>query len=432
MSQKESARQRRKRQKEMKKARKQQIRMEQARLPLDERKDTFGDKLASWFGGYDYLLAATVVLLSIFGVAMVFSAGYYQTINLPDPDPLYYLRKQLFYVVSGWVLMLFLANLDYHKYTKLSWLALILSITLLVLVLFIGSSSHNAQRWISIMGVRITPSELSKLLMIVFTASFLVEDPRNIKSPKGLFVLMVVMVVHFGLIIRQPNLSTAIVIVTIIFAMMIVAGLHWVFFSLPVLAGIGGYFYIITFKTPYHWYQRLTSFVDPFADRQGDGYQVSQGLIALGNGGIKGLGFGHSVAKNMYLPEPQNDFILAIFGEELGYIGFLILMLVYIFLLCRLMTIALKASDRLGFYLATGVAVMLGLQVIINVAVVTSSMPATGITLPFISYGGTSMWTFMMAMGIALNVSKKHKNLTGKKRRRKKNTTVPEAEAALG
>jgi cell division protein FtsW len=165
------------------------------------------------------------------------------------------------------------------------------------------------------------------------------------------------------------------------------------------------------YQRPYHWYQRLTSFVDPFADRQGDGYQVTQGLIALGNGGLKGLGFGKSVAKNMYLPEPQNDFILAILGEELGFIGFLVLMAAYIYLIYKLFMIALKAQDRLGFYLATGVAVMLGLQVIINVAVVTASMPATGITLPFISYGGTSIWSFMMVMGIALNVSKKRQPL---------------------
>jgi cell division protein FtsW len=193
------------------------------------------------------------------------------------------------------------------------------------------------------------------------------------------------------------------------FAIMIVAGLNLAFLIFPMAAAVGGYFYIVTFKTPYHWYQRLTSFIDPFADRQGDGYQVTQGLIALGNGGIKGLGFGQSVAKNMYLPEPQNDFILAIIGEELGYIGFLILMAAYMILIARLMMIALKARDRLGFYLATGVGVMLGLQVIINVAVVTSSMPATGITLPFISYGGTSMWSFMIAIGIALNVSRKQR-----------------------
>jgi cell division protein FtsW len=222
-------------------------------------------------------------------------------------------------------------------------------------------------------------------------------------------MLFAVMAAHFVLIVLQPNLSTAIVIVAIMGAIMLVAGLNLLFLALPAIAGVLGYMYIMTARTPEHWYQRLSSFMDPFADRQGDGYQVTQGLIALGNGGLKGLGFGRSVAKNLYLPEPQNDFILAVLGEELGYIGFVILMLVYIILLFRLIMVALRAPDKLGFYLATGVAVMLGLQVVINVAVVTSSMPATGITLPFISYGGTSIWSFMIAMGIALNVSKRRK-----------------------
>ncbi|MBQ3291345.1 MAG: FtsW/RodA/SpoVE family cell cycle protein [Mogibacterium sp.] len=428
MAKAESARERRKKSKEIKKARKAELRQEKAmnRRMARGTTDGSGSRIGALFSGFDFTVAALAMLLSIFGVAMVFSAGYYQTINISEPQPLYYLIRQLVFVLSGWVLMFFLANFDYHYYTKLAYPALLLSIGLLVLVLMIGSSSHNAQRWISIMGVRITPSEFSKLFVIIFTSSFLIEDPRNVKSFKGLFVLFAVIGAHFALIIRQPNLSTAIVIVMIIMAIMIVAGLHLVFLILPVIGAVAGYFYIITFKTPYHWYQRLTSFIDPFADRQGDGYQVTQGLIALGNGGLKGLGFGKSIAKNMYLPEPQNDFILAIIGEELGYIGFLVLMGIYIFLLCRLIMVALKASDRLGFYLATGVAVMLGLQVIINVAVVTSSMPATGITLPFISYGGTSMWSFMMSMGIALNVSRKHDRLSGKKKRRKKNRMVTE------
>ena len=365
--------------------------------------------LGRFFSGYDHTVAITVVLFSIFGVAMVFSAGYYQTINTTDPEPLYYLTRQLFFAATGWVFMIGLANFDYHHYAKFTYISLIVSIGLLVIVYLAGTTVNNAQRWISIFGVRITPSELSKLFMIIFTSTYLVKDPRNIRSFKGLSVLVLAMAVHFALIVLQPNLSTAIVIVMIMLAIMIVAGLNLIALIIPLALAVGGYFYIITFKTPYHWYQRLTSFIDPFADRQGDGYQVTQGLIALGNGGLKGLGFGKSIAKNMYLPEPQNDFILAIIGEELGYIGFLLLMLAYIYLLFRLIMIALKAEDRLGFYLATGVAVMLGLQVIINVAVVTSSMPATGITLPFISYGGTSMWTFMMAMGISLNVSRKRR-----------------------
>ena len=370
---------------------------------------SFGTGLGRVVGSYDFGVVAIVMVLSFFGVAMVFSAGYYQTINTSNPDPTYYLFRQLFFVLTGFFIMLVVANFDYHHYMKLADLIMLASLGMLVLVMLIGSSVNNAQRWISVFGVRVTPSEFSKVAMIVFTSVFLAKDPGNIRSFKGLFVLFAVMIAHFILVVRQPNLSTAIVIVAIIGAIMFVAGLNLIFLAVPVAAGIAGYFYIITAKTPYHWYRRITSFMDPFADRQGDGYQVSQGLIALGNGGLKGLGFGRSVAKNLYLPEPQNDFILAVLGEELGYIGFIILMLVYIILITRLIMVALKAQDRLGFYLATGVAVMLGLQVIINVAVVTSSMPATGITLPFISYGGTSIWSFMMAIGIALNVSRKRK-----------------------
>ncbi len=375
------------------------------RTPAED-KPRLTQKVSAAFSGYDHVTAVVVVLLSVFGVAMVFSAGYYQTINFAEPNPAYYLLRQLFFAATGWLIMLGAANFDYRKYYRLAYYALVLSVGMLILVMLVGSSANNAQRWISIMGVRITPSELSKVLMIVFTSVFLVRDPDNIRSFKGLVVLFGIMGLHFMLIISQPNLSTAIVVAAIMMAIMIVAGLHWLFMLMPLAGGVGLYFYIIRFRTPYHWYQRLTSFRDPFVDRQGDGYQVTQGLIALGNGGLKGLGFGRSIAKNLYLPEPQNDFILAIIGEELGYIGIIILMMVYMFLIFRLIMIALRSRDRLGFYLATGVAVMLGLQVVINVAVVTSTMPATGITLPFISYGGTSMWSFMLAMGIALNVSR--------------------------
>lgn len=363
-------------------------------------------ELREVLGGYDFGVVALVVILSLFGVAMVFSAGYYETINFSEPDPLYYLRRQLFFVATGLVIMFFFANVNYRVYRYTYVITAIISLALLIVVMIVGTSVNQAQRWIDLGFIRITPSEFSKVLMIMFTSGFLASNPKGVKTIRGVAVLFFMMGLHFWLIISQPNLSTAIVILAIMIAIMLVAGLNLFFMIVPVIGAIGLYFYIITSKTPLHWYRRIESFMNPFADRQGDGYQVTQGLIALGNGGLKGLGFGRSVSKNLYLPEPQNDFILAIIGEELGYIGFLILMLLYIILLFRLFMIALKARDRLGLFLATGVAVMLGLQVVINVAVVTSSMPATGITLPFISYGGTSIWAFMIAIGMALNISK--------------------------
>ena len=376
-----------------------------------ERRRSRWQKIRNATGGVDLIVVLMVLGLSIFGIAMVFSAGYYQTINSADPNPFYYLVRQGFFVATGLFWMVLFASIDYHIYEKLGYVAAALSIAMLVLVLLIGQNVNNAVRWINLGFFRFTPSEVSKMLMIIFTSAFLIRNPKRIRTIQGIFILVMMMGIHFALIILQPNLSTAIVIVLIMISIMIVAGLNLLFLAFPLAGAVAGYFYIMKYQRPYHWYQRLTSFVDPFADRQGDGYQVTQGLIALGNGGIKGLGFGKSVAKNMYLPEPQNDFILAILGEELGFIGFLVLMTAYVYLIYRLFMIALKAQDRLGFYLATGVAVMLGLQVIINVAVVTASMPATGITLPFISYGGTSIWSFMMVMGIALNVSKQRQPL---------------------
>lgn len=412
---------------------------EKAQAKADAKAEKRAARRESWreigdaLGGYDFGVVALVVILSLFGVAMVFSAGYYETINFSEPDPLYYLRRQMFFVVTGLAIMFLFANLNYRLYKNTYVFAAILSLAMLGIVMLVGTSVNQSQRWIDLGFIRITPSEFSKVLMIMFTSGFLASNPKAVKSIKGLAVLALVMGLHFWLIISQPNLSTAIVILAIMIAVMLVAGLNILFMIIPAIGVVGLYFYIITSKTPLHWYKRIESFMNPFADRQGDGYQVTQGLIALGNGGLKGLGFGRSVSKNLYLPEPQNDFILAIIGEELGFIGFLLLMLLYIILLFRLFMIALKARDRLGLYLATGVAVMLGLQVIINVAVVTSSMPATGITLPFISYGGTSIWAFMIAMGVALNVSRRTNLVERQVRQKKKETalTTEESEAAV-
>lgn len=357
----------------------------------------------------DYSVFGIVMLLCLFGMVMVFSAGYYVTVNA-SLDPLYYLKRQGFWFLSGLVLMFISANFDYHRYYRFANILMVISIALLVAVLLVGQTVNGAQRWLGIGSFRITPSEFSKVFMIIFTSVYLATNPTALTEHKGGYVLFVVMLIHVALIVKQPNLSTAIVIAAIMFGIMFVAGLEWKTIGVALALAGGGTLFILVFLKNTHWYARLTNWMDPFADAQGEGYQVSQSLIALGNGGVKGLGIGKSIAKNLYLPEPTNDFILAIIGEELGYVALIILMAVYVFLLFRLIMIAIKAKDKLGFYLATGVAVMLGLQIIINVAVVTASMPATGITLPFISYGGASMWAFMIAIGISLNVSKYSKS----------------------
>ena len=240
-------------------------------------------KLSSKADGIDLVVVVMVVLFSLFGAAMVFSAGYYQTINTSNPSPFYYLLRQGFFVVTGWALMFVTSLIDYRIYRKFGMFFMALSIGLLVLVLVIGQNVNGAVRWINLGFFRFTPSEFSKIFVILFTSSYLIRDPSNIRTLKGLGFLVLVMAAHFLLIVRQPNLSTAIVIVLIMISIMIVGGLNLFYLIIPAAGAVAGYFYIVTYKTPYHWYQRLTSFMDPFADRQGDGYQVVQGLIALGN-----------------------------------------------------------------------------------------------------------------------------------------------------
>lgn len=354
---------------------------------------------------YDASICILVAMLIAFGVVMVFSAGYYTTTNNFN-DPYYYLRKQIGWVVAGLVAMVFCTKFDYHKYQKLYIFAAVASILLLGLLYTpLGVTVNHATRWFQLGPIRITPSELSKLAMIIFTSGYLAERPGRVRSG-WITILVGVMIVHMALIIKQPNLSTAIVIGAVMVGIMFVAGMWNGFLIFAVVAGVVGLIAIILFFPDSHWYARLTVFLNPFKDAQGDGYQVSQSLIALGNGGLTGLGLGNSVAKNLYLPEPQNDFILAIIGEELGFIGIALLMAVYLILIYRCFSVTVKAKDKLGFFLAAGITVMLALQVIMNVAVVTASMPATGVTLPFVSYGGTSLVVFMASMGIMLNISK--------------------------
>lgn len=358
--------------------------------------------------GFDLTILVPVLALSIFGIAMVFSAGYYSTVNSTDPDPLYYLTKQAEMVAAGLVLLVACANFDYHKYYKYANILMIVSLALLIMVALVGVEVNGARRQLYMPFFNLTPSEVSKFFLVIYTAVFFAGRPGAVTIKKGLWIPMLVAGIHFLLIFKQPNLSTAIVVFAIMFGIMLVAGISPMWVVGLIGTGAIGAFCILKFvPEDHHWHVRLTNWIDPFADSQNGGYQVVQSIIALGNGGVKGLGFGKSISKNLYLPEPQNDFILAVIGEELGFIGFLILMIVYIFLLYRLIMVALNAKDRLGCYMATGVAVMLGLQVIINVAVVTSSMPATGITLPFVSFGGSSMCSFMASIGLVLNISRK-------------------------
>lgn len=354
----------------------------------------------------DFVLTFLVLGLVIFGVIMVFSASYYSAIS-EYGDPYYYLKRDIVWAIGGMILMIITTFFNYKVYRSLAPVIMAVS-ALLLLLLFtpLGIETGGATRWLGVGKITVMPGEIAKIAVIVFVAWYLSKEPNRIKSFfKGVLPMLTVAGFLFVTIYFQPNLSTAMTIVGIVVGMMFVAGMSLWYFAGIIGLGAAGLVGLVVSKGGFHL-RRILSFLDPFQDPLGDGYQVIQSLYALGSGGIFGVGLGKSIQKTLYLPEPQNDFILAIIGEELGFIGLLILIACYLILIWRGMHIAMNAPDMFGSLLASGITIMLALQVILNIAVVTSSMPPTGITLPFISYGGNALMLFMGSMGILLNISR--------------------------
>lgn len=357
--------------------------------------------------GGDFWLVALVLMLVVFGVIMVFSASYYYAIS-KEGDPYYYLKRDLVYVLIGTAALFFLGIIDYHRLRKWAFPVLLISMALLVVLLFPSLpfviSLNGKARWINVFGFTMMPGEIAKAAAILFASAWLTRTPNAILFWKKGILPMGALAVVAGALIGVNNAVTAATVIVIIAGIMFVAGLEWRWlFGLGGL-GIAGLVGLVIAE-PYRL-KRVTSFLDPFADPQGSGYQVIQGLLAMGSGGLFGVGLGKSVQKTLYLPEPQNDFIYAIIGEELGFVGLLCLLMVYLLLIWRCIHISMNAPDMFGTLMGSGITIMLAVQVILNVMVVTSIFPPTGIILPFVSWGGNALIIFMGCMGIMLNISR--------------------------
>lgn len=354
----------------------------------------------------DFPFLLITLILVAFGLVMVFSASYYSSISMND-TPFYYLIRDGIWVFGGLVLMCAGICIDYRVYKKIAPYLMLFIVLSLVAVLFVGITINGAKRWLGVGPVTFMPGEWTKPALILFIAWFMGERPGRARSFfLGVLPVLLITGLCAFLIIRQPNLSTAITVCGIAVAMLLVAGMRWLYVWITAALGVGGLASIILYMQDSFWYTRMTNFIDPFKDMYGEGYQVAQSLLALGSGGLTGLGLGKSVQKSLYLPEPQNDFILAIIGEELGFIGIMGLVALYCLFIWRGIHIALNAPDQYGLLLASGVVIMVAIQVILNIAVVTASMPATGINLPFISYGGNGTIIFMFSAGVLLNISR--------------------------
>ena len=352
-------------------------------------------------------MAALVLALSLFGVVMVFSASYYTSLSKYG-YAYEYLKQDAMWVGLGWIAFIIFANLDYHFLKLAAWPALGAGIVLLALLFTpLGVTINNATRWLDFGFFTVMPGEVIKFSLIIWIATFLGNDPEKIRRPKdGMIPIVAILGLVTVLIVKQPNMSTAGIIVILVVGMMFVAGLR--LYWLAGLGGVGvaGFIGVLLSPKGAYMLQRVHTFIDPFEDELGSGYQVVQSLLALGSGGVTGVGLGRSIQKALYLPEPMNDFITAIIGEELGLIGLILMIMVFILLIWRCCRIALRARDYYGMLLASGVTILLGTQVILNIAVVSASFFPTGVVLPFITLGGNATLIFLSLMGILFNISK--------------------------
>jgi len=365
--------------------------------------------------GIDYALLVVVMLLVFTGVMMVFSSSFYYAMAKWENKYLF-LEKHLVWAGAGVVAMIFFSLIDYKFYRKIAFFLFIASFIFLGLLFTpLGKEVNGAVRWVDIGPLTFMPSEFAKMAAILYMAGFLENRQRKMhKFSSGLLPVLIIVGAYFVLIYKQPNLSNAITISGILMAMAFVAGVN--IFQLMTLGAAGGVGIYAAILSSEWRARRFLTFLDPFKDTFGDGWQVIQSLYALGSGGLFGVGLGQSTLNKLYIPEPQNDFIFATVGEELGFVGSSFLILLFLFLIYRCIRIAMNAPDQYGMFLATGITAMLAIHTIINVAVVTSSMPVTGLQLPFISYGGNFLLMLMIAMGIMLNISKQSKSIQTKQR----------------
>ncbi len=354
----------------------------------------------------DYILLATVLGLLLIGVIMVYSSSKVWA-DYKFSDVLYYVKRQTLFAGVGVVAMFFTMHIPYGTWKKYAKLILFSCFVLLFLVLIpgIGMVRGGAQSWIGVGAFSIQPSEFMKLGLIIFLAAHLSVNQKFITSfKKGFFPSIILIFAVFGLIMLQPDLGTGVVLVLTCMIMVFAAGARLIHFFGLAGIGVAGFVFLIL-SAPYR-ISRITAFLNPWEDPLGDGFQIIQSLYAIGPGGLMGLGLGNSLQKYFYLPEPQTDFIFAILGEELGFIGGTVVIGLFFILLWRGIKISLESPDSFGRFLSLGIVMMLIIQVMINISVVIGLIPVTGITLPFLSYGGSSLTLTLCSVGVLLNVSK--------------------------
>ncbi len=348
---------------------------------------------------FDYSLFVLVVLLLVFGMIMLYSVSSYTAVR-EHGDAGFFLKKQATASALGIVALLVLAQIDYRIWRHVAGIAYIVSIALCTLVIFSGSNINGSTRWLYIGGVSVQPSEIAKVGVIIFLAAVISKRTQALQSTMNILKVFVMMLPLMA-VVAYTNLSTGVIIGGIAFVMLFVASKNKIAFAGIIVMGL--LFGMLFIQMAGYRSERIAIWQHP--EEYEKGYQTMQGLYAIGSGGLFGKGLGEGM-QSRFVPEAQNDMIFSVVCEELGIFGAICIILLYILLLWRFVVIAINAKDLFGTYLVVGVLAHIALQVSLNIAVVTNTIPNTGITLPFFSYGGTSIAILLAEMGLVLSVSR--------------------------
>ncbi len=356
-------------------------------------------------GGYDFLiLIPTIILMGIGLVAIYSSSSFLAEYKLQDSY--FYLKRQLLFVLLGLFILIMVKNIPVEVYRKLVYPALVISFLLLIMLFIpgLGKNVNGASRWLSVGGFTLQPSELVKLSLAVYVAYSMSKKGKTMSSfSRGLLPHLLVFGTFMFLILIQPDLGTTVILGFWLLILLFVGGLN--FFQLLAIAVISCPMVLWLMTHAEYRLKRLSAFINPWEDPQGLGFQIIHSFMAFGSGGILGVGLGNSKLKMLYLPEPHTDFILSILAEELGLVGITVIILLFSVLIIRGIKISLDAPDLYSSYLALGISVLLGLQVVINMGVVMGLLPTKGLTLPLLSYGGSSLLVNLVGIGMLMNIS---------------------------
>lgn len=366
----------------------------------------------------DFTLILATILVIAFGLLVISSATHVTAAT--GEDSFYFVKKQATFAFIGIGLIYFILNIHYEEIAKYSKYLYIINIIFLLIVLIVGKATNGQVSWISLGPVKLQPSEFSKVIMIICFGNYLAKRQGELNTIKDIFLAFLYIGIPMAIIMMQPDLGTTLVFVAISFGMLFISGANWRILLTLILVGIITIFsmYYLHDKhninvalKDYQW-KRLTSFVDPSKDPQGTGYHLIQSEVAIGSGGVYGKGLYKGTQNQLnFLPEQHTDFIFSVVGEELGFVGVVSALSILFFIVYRCIRIAVISKDMLGTAMAVGVASMLVFHILENAGMTVGLMPITGIPLPFISYGGSSLWTNMISIGLLLNIGMRRQKL---------------------